>query len=132
MSVNQFWSQEGLKQINQLLLRLMGKKRFVVEEGKIIGVADAPVGKKNARSNAQSFQCPNDLQSGNIPIEGTNPTVYFVPETKNEADLTIAGSGNPIPDSKIGSGKVTLRRQKAGAAGRLQRRIGGRLRLCRC
>lgn len=47
-----------------------------------------------------------------LPIEGTDPTVYFVPETKNEADLTIAGSGNPIPDSKIGSGKVTLNAQK--------------------
>lgn len=47
-----------------------------------------------------------------LPIEGTDPTVYFVPETKNEADLTIAGSANPIPDSKIGSGKVTLNAQK--------------------
>ena len=47
-----------------------------------------------------------------LPIEGTDPTVYFVPETKNETDLTIAGSGNPIPDSKIGSGKVTLNAQK--------------------
>ncbi len=47
-----------------------------------------------------------------LPIEGTDPTVYFVPETKNEADLTISGSGNPIPDSKIGSGKVTLNAQK--------------------
>ncbi|MCA0457848.1 MAG: phage major capsid protein [Chloroflexi bacterium] len=47
-----------------------------------------------------------------LPIEGTDPTVYFVPETKNEADLTIAGSANPIPDSKIGSGKVMLNAQK--------------------
>ncbi len=47
-----------------------------------------------------------------LPIEGTDPTVYFVPETKNEADLTIAGSANPIPDSKVGSGKVTLNAQK--------------------
>jgi HK97 family phage major capsid protein len=47
-----------------------------------------------------------------LPIEGTDPTVYFVPETKNETDLTIAGSGNPIPDSKIGSGKVTLDAKK--------------------
>lgn len=47
-----------------------------------------------------------------LPIEGTDPTVYFVPETKNETDLTIAGSANPIPDSKIGSGKVMLTAQK--------------------
>ncbi len=47
-----------------------------------------------------------------VPIEGTDPTVYFVPETKNEADLTLAGSANPIPDSKIGSGKVTLDAKK--------------------
>ncbi len=38
--------------------------------------------------------------------------MYFVPETKNEADLTISGSGNPIPDSKIASGKVTLDAKK--------------------
>jgi HK97 family phage major capsid protein len=47
-----------------------------------------------------------------LPIEGADPTVYFVPETKNETDLTIAGSANPIPDSKIASGKVTLDAKK--------------------
>ncbi len=47
-----------------------------------------------------------------LPIEGTDPTVYFVPETKNEVDLTLAGSANPIPDSKIGSGKVQLDAKK--------------------
>ncbi|MBZ0288137.1 MAG: hypothetical protein K8I30_11030, partial [Anaerolineae bacterium] len=47
-----------------------------------------------------------------LPIEGTDPTVYFVPESKNEADQTLAGSGNPIPDSKVGSGKVTLDAKK--------------------
>lgn len=47
-----------------------------------------------------------------LPIEGTDPTVYFVPETKNEADQTLAGSANPIPDSKIGSGKVQLDAKK--------------------
>ncbi len=46
-----------------------------------------------------------------LPIEGTDPTVYFVPETQDEAQLTL-GSGNPIPDSKIGSGKVTLHAKK--------------------
>jgi HK97 family phage major capsid protein len=47
-----------------------------------------------------------------LPLEGNDPQVYFVPETKNEADLTLAGAGNPIPDSKIGSGKVQLDAKK--------------------
>ncbi len=46
-----------------------------------------------------------------LPIEGTDPTVYFVPETKNETELTL-GSGNTIPDSKVGSGKVQLTAKK--------------------
>ena len=46
-----------------------------------------------------------------LPIEGTDPTVYFVPESSDESHLTF-GSGNPIPDSKIGSGKVTLNARK--------------------
>ncbi len=52
-----------------------------------------------------------------VPIEGADPTVYYVPETANEAHLTLA-SGNPIPDSKIGSGKVQL------AAKKLALRVG--------
>jgi HK97 family phage major capsid protein len=47
-----------------------------------------------------------------LPIEGTDPTVYFVPETTDEAQQTLAGSANPIPDSKIGSGKVQLNAKK--------------------
>jgi HK97 family phage major capsid protein len=47
-----------------------------------------------------------------LPIAGTDPTVYYVPETKDEDDLTLAGAGNPIPDSAIGSGKVTLTAKK--------------------
>ncbi len=46
-----------------------------------------------------------------LPIEGTSPSVYFVPESKDEAHLTL-GAGNPIPDSKTGSGKVTLQAKK--------------------
>jgi HK97 family phage major capsid protein len=53
-----------------------------------------------------------------LPIEGTDPSVYFVPETTDEAQQTIAGSGNPMPDSKIGSGKVQL------AAKKLALRVG--------
>ena len=46
-----------------------------------------------------------------LPIEGADPTVYFVPETSDEAQLSL-GAGNPIPDSKIGTGKVTLHARK--------------------
>ncbi|MCD4685435.1 MAG: phage major capsid protein [Anaerolineae bacterium] len=46
-----------------------------------------------------------------LPISGTDPTVYYVPETQDEADLSL-GSGNPIPDSQVGSGKVTLTAKK--------------------
>ncbi|NPV67599.1 MAG: phage major capsid protein [Anaerolineae bacterium] len=52
-----------------------------------------------------------------LPIEGADPTVYYVPETTDEAELVL-GSGNPIPDSKIGSAKVTL------AAKKLALRVG--------
>ena len=52
-----------------------------------------------------------------LPIEGTDPTVYFVPETTDEDHLAL-GSGNPIPDSKVGSGKVQL------AAKKLALRVG--------
>ncbi len=47
-----------------------------------------------------------------LPIAGSDPTVYYVPETQDEDDLTLAGSGNPIPDSQVGSGKVTLTARK--------------------
>ena len=46
-----------------------------------------------------------------LPIEGADPVVYFVPETQDEAHLAL-GAGNPIPDSKVGSGKVTLHARK--------------------
>jgi HK97 family phage major capsid protein len=46
-----------------------------------------------------------------LPISGTDPTVYYVPETQDESELTL-GSANPIPDSAIGSGKVTLTAKK--------------------
>ncbi|MBN2469816.1 MAG: phage major capsid protein, partial [Anaerolineae bacterium] len=52
-----------------------------------------------------------------LPVEGADPTVYYVPETADESSLTL-GSANPIPDSKIGSGKVTL------AAKKLALRVG--------
>jgi hypothetical protein len=52
-----------------------------------------------------------------LPIEGTDPSVYFVPETTLESQLTL-DNGNPIPSSKIGSGKVQL------AARKLALRVG--------
>ena len=57
----------------------------------------------------QSVEMPSNPFE--LPIEGTDPTVYFVPETQDEAQLTL-DAGNPIPDSKIGSGKVTLNAKK--------------------
>lgn len=47
-----------------------------------------------------------------LPLEAGDPTVYYVPETQHESDLTLSGAGNPIPDSKIGTGKVTLTAKK--------------------
>lgn len=46
-----------------------------------------------------------------MPIEGTDPSVYFVPETTDEAHLVL-DSNNTIPSSKIGSGKVQLNAKK--------------------
>lgn len=47
-----------------------------------------------------------------IPVESTDPTVYYVTETADEASLTLAASGNPIPDSKMKTGKVQLNAKK--------------------
>ena len=63
----------------------------------------------------QSIEMPSNPFE--LPIEGTDPSVYFVPETSDESQLTL-GSGNPIPDSKIGTGKVQL------AAKKLALRVG--------
>jgi HK97 family phage major capsid protein len=47
-----------------------------------------------------------------LPIEGADPTVYFVPETANENQLALDNANNTIPDSKVGSGKVQLNAKK--------------------
>ena len=57
----------------------------------------------------QSIEMPSNPFE--LPIEGADPTVYYVPETQDEAHLTL-GAGNPIPDSKVGSGKATLNARK--------------------
>ena len=63
----------------------------------------------------QSVEMPSNPFE--LPIEGADPTVYFVPETADEAQLTL-GNTNPIPDSRLGSGKVQL------AAKKLALRVG--------
>ena len=57
----------------------------------------------------QSIEMPSNPFE--LPIEGTDPKVYYVPETSDEAHLSL-GAGNPIPNSKVGSGKVTLNAKK--------------------
>jgi HK97 family phage major capsid protein len=57
----------------------------------------------------QSIEMPSNPFE--LPAEGTDPTVYYVGETTDEAHLTL-GAGNPIPDSKVGSGKVQLNAKK--------------------
>lgn len=47
-----------------------------------------------------------------LPIEGSDPTVSFVAETANESALTLADGNSPIPDSKFGTGKVTISASK--------------------
>lgn len=46
-----------------------------------------------------------------LPTAGVDPTVHYVPETTDEAQLTL-GATNPIPDSRMGSGAVTLTASK--------------------
>lgn len=53
-----------------------------------------------------------------LPVEGADPAVYYVPETTGESQLTLDAAASAIPDSKIGSGKVQL------AAKKLALRVG--------
>lgn len=53
-----------------------------------------------------------------LPVESSDPTVYYVSETTNEDQLALDNSNSPIPDSKVGTNKVTL------TAGKLGLRIG--------
>lgn len=46
-------------------------------------------------------------QTYDLPVEDADPTVYFVPETTNDAQLSLA-SGAAIPDSLVSAGKVQL------------------------
>lgn len=47
-----------------------------------------------------------------LPVESTDPTVYYVPETTAETELLLSGSGSVIPDSKMATTKVTLTAKK--------------------
>lgn len=58
----------------------------------------------------RQIEMPSDPYE--LPIEGTDPTVYYVPETTDESQLLISGSGAAMPDSKVGSGKVQLDAKK--------------------
>jgi len=42
-----------------------------------------------------------------LPVESTDPTVYFVPETTNDAQLSLA-SGAAIPSTTVAAAKVQL------------------------
>lgn len=46
-----------------------------------------------------------------VSTEANDPSVFYVPETADEAALTL-GATNPIPDSRVGSGKVQLTARK--------------------
>lgn len=48
----------------------------------------------------------------NVPTEGVDPTVYYVPETRNESQLSLTATTPAIPESKIGSDKLTLTAKK--------------------
>lgn len=47
-----------------------------------------------------------------MPVESTDPTVYNVPETEDQSQLSLTAS--PIPDSQIGTTNVTLTAGKLG------------------
>ena len=48
-----------------------------------------------------------------LPASGASPDVYFVDETQDESELTF-GSGNPIPDTRVGTAKAVLTAKKFG------------------
>jgi HK97 family phage major capsid protein len=48
-----------------------------------------------------------------LPVEGADASVFYVPETADENALTL-GTASPIPDSRMGTGKVQLVARKLG------------------
>lgn len=61
-------------------------------------------------ANLRSIEMPSNPYKH--PTENADPTAYFVPETTDEAQLTISGSGNAMPDSKIGTADITFTAKK--------------------
>lgn len=47
-----------------------------------------------------------------VPTEGVDPTVYYVPETRHEAQLALNAASPVLPESKLGSDKLTLTAKK--------------------
>ena len=60
------------------------------------------------------------------PSRGTDPTVYFVPETTGEGQLALDAAASAIPDSKIGSKKLTLNASKLPLRVGFSAEAGGR------
>lgn len=48
------------------------------------------------------------------PIEGADPTIYFVPETADSASLSLDATSPAIPSTRVGSGKITFSAKKLG------------------
>jgi len=48
----------------------------------------------------------------NVPTEGVDPTVYYVPETRNESQLVLNAATPAIPETKFGSDNLTLTAKK--------------------
>lgn len=47
-----------------------------------------------------------------VPTEGVDPTVYYVPETRNEAQLALTSASPALPETKLSSDKLTLTAKK--------------------
>ena len=61
-------------------------------------------------STLQTWDMPSNPYE--LPIESTDPTVYYVGETADENTLLLSSSSSPIPDSKVATGKAQLSAKK--------------------
>ena len=61
----------------------------------------------------QVIEMPSDPY--NIPVEGTDPTIFTVAETTNETQLGQNDSSAAIPDTKVGTANTTLNAGKLAA-----------------
>lgn len=57
-------------------------------------------------ANSVSIEMPSNPYK--LPIEGGDPTVYAVGETKDESTLLLSTSSSIIPDSKVGTADTTM------------------------